>query len=171
VPTTTTTTAPATSGLQNHWAFDGSYIDRVGGMNMIVQPNVALTTDRFGNLNSAVLFSSSYGTVPPGIYFDPATGGFTIMTWQKISVYGDYPSIIDFGNGALSDNIMFYFVGTTGTNRLYVLNVGSGPYGDFSSPVNIGVWTHVAVSVSGSLATFYRNGTASGTMSGIVFIF
>ena len=46
--------------------------------------------------------------MPAGVYFDPATGGFSIMAWIKLSAYASYQAITEFGNGSYSDNIMFY---------------------------------------------------------------
>jgi len=173
VPTTTTTVpvpTTATAGLQNHWAFNGSYIDRAGGMNMTIQLNGGLTTDRFGNLNDALLLNSGYGTVPEGVYFDPVTGGFSVMAWIKISAFAAWQAIIDFGNG-VSDNAVLHFESTTGAGRLAIANNNDWSALPFNSQlVNIGEWTHMAVSVNGSVATYYLNGTAKGNLSGKGFI-
>ena len=77
-----------------------------------------------------------------------------------------------FDNGAPLDNIMFAFSGTTGSARLYIRNSNIAVAATvFSSQlVNIGEWTHMAVSVNGSVATYYLNGTANGTLTGKVFI-
>ena len=168
----TTTTVPATPGLQNHWSFDGSFQDRAGGMDMTIQQNGALTTDRFGNLSSALLLNSGFATVPAGVYFDPATGGFSVMAWLKLSAYANGQAIIDFGNSVNSDNIMFYLYGTTGWGRLAIYNANTGVVeSEFSSqPVKIGEWTHLSVSVSGSVAKLYINGAAKGFKTGKGFI-
>ena len=56
--------------------------DIVGGMDMTIQLNGQLASDRFNNSNAAVVFNTGYGSVPSGYYFDPSTG-FTIMAWVK----------------------------------------------------------------------------------------
>jgi len=140
-------------------------------MSMTVQLNGALSTDRFGNLNSALLLNSGYTTVPAGVYFDPATGVFSVMTWIKLSAYADRQAIIDFGNGAPSDNIVFYFDGTTGAGILLIADGSPFVNTAFNSQlVNMREWTHLSVSVSSSVATYYINGTAKGTMTGKGFI-
>ena len=56
--------------------------DIVGGMDMTILSNGQLTSDRFNNSNWAMMFSTGYGSVPSGYYFDPSTG-FTVMAWVK----------------------------------------------------------------------------------------
>jgi len=93
--------------LQNFWSFDNTLADTVSKCDLKIELNGALDTDRFGKVSSALFLNNGYATAPPGIYFDPATGGFTVMSWIKIASTGPSLRIIDFGNGAESDNIMF----------------------------------------------------------------
>ena len=69
------------SGLVNYWPFNGSTRDIIGGMDMTIHSNDTLkfSSDRLYVPNSSMsLINSNYGSVPPGIYFDP-TIGFTFM--------------------------------------------------------------------------------------------
>jgi len=66
------------------------------------------TTDRFGNADSALLFKGGYAVVPPGVYFDAAIDGFTVMLWLKLLNTNQKAernqTIIEFGNGFLIDS-------------------------------------------------------------------
>ena len=57
--------------------------DIISGMDMTIQPNDQLVSDRFNNKNSAIFINTGYGTAPSGIYFDPSTG-FSVMVWIKV---------------------------------------------------------------------------------------
>jgi len=73
--------------------------DLVNGKNMTLQKNVQPTKDRFGNANSALFFNHGFTSLPPGVYFDPATGGFTIMLWIRLLSFNNTQQVFDFGNG------------------------------------------------------------------------
>ena len=75
--------------------------------------NAEFSNDRFGNPKSALLLNHGHVKVPPGIYFDPATGGFTIMLWIKVLSHKDWLSILDFANGVYVDNILVEFLADT----------------------------------------------------------
>ena len=73
------------SGLVNYWPFQDSTNDIIGGMDMIIQSNGVLYTDRFSKANSAIRFTNGYGTFPSDSYFYPNTG-FTFMAWVNLLV-------------------------------------------------------------------------------------
>ena len=158
--------------MQNYWPIAGSTIDVIGQMNMEIKLNGQLTTDRFGNPESALLLSEGYASVPSGIYFDPTTGGFTFMAWIKIIKFTRYARIFEFGNVPNADNVLIYFdhdekkiylqtyIGATLSKTLFSTNV-----------FNENEWYHVAVSVSGGTATLYQNGVEQGVMNGNILVF
>ena len=79
--------------------------------------NCQLTVDRFGTPNSALAITSGYASVPSGIYFDPSTGGFTLMVWVKLLAILNAQKITDFGNGdkySYTSDHSKYAISTTG---------------------------------------------------------
>ncbi len=66
----------------------------------------SLTTDRFGNEDSAYAFDGldDYIDCPDG--FADFTNGFTLTYWSYQESFSRWSRIIDFGNGSQSDNII-----------------------------------------------------------------
>jgi hypothetical protein len=142
-----------------------------GGKNMTLVTNSALSVDRFGAANSALAITSGYATVPPGVYFDPSTGGFTIMLWLKIFAFAiDYCSIIDFSRGDKIDNIRLLHM----ENKKVRLSVWKGSIYklvESASNLQLNQWTHIAASVNGSNGCIHINGILSGLcVTGLFFI-
>ena len=152
--------------MQNYWPIAGSTIDVIGQMNMEIQLNGQLTTDRFGNADSALKLSKGYASVPPAVYFDPATGGFTFMSWVKIISVNSYQRIFDFGLGPNADNIMITCDGQS-LNLRFDTYLSGAIMGVFYFPqIELNKWYHIAVSVSGSTATLFLDGVKQGEKSG-----
>ena len=109
---------------------------------------------------NALNFSTSlqnYASLPPATYF---SGDFTIECWVKPTAYTNWSRVIDFGNGAGSNNVLFgTSVGTSGKPGFYV----GGAQFEASSQIPLNQWTHLAATLSGYTATIYINGIASGT--------
>ena len=76
----------ATNGLIGYWPFNGNANDESGNGKNGVKFQVAGTTDRFGNLNSAYSFDgiSSYIEVANSAGFDLGGNDFTISLWVNI---------------------------------------------------------------------------------------
>jgi hypothetical protein len=75
-----------TSGLTAYWPLDGNANDATGNGNNGTNYGAALTTDRFGNANSAYKFDgvSNYISVPNSPTVDFANGtDFTVAFWMK----------------------------------------------------------------------------------------
>lgn len=66
--------------------------------------------NRFNKTNSALRLKSGYLKVPSGVYF---YGDFSIMGWVKAYTLAQLARLIDFGNGASNDNIVFSISQTT----------------------------------------------------------
>lgn len=118
------------------------------------------TTKRTSLTLTALNFSSSrqnYANLPPGVYFN---GNFTIECWVKPTSHTNWSRIIDFGNGAGSNNVLLATsYGTSGQPGFYV----GGAQFAASSAIPLNQWTHIAATLSGTTATIYINGVASGT--------
>jgi hypothetical protein len=109
--------------------------------------------------NNALDFDGTddYITVPPGVYFN---GNFTIECWVYPKSFANWARIVDFGNGAGSNNVLLaYTYGASGAPGLYV--EGSQFQANQTIPLN--TWTHIAATLNGNTATIYINGIAAGS--------
>ena len=109
--------------------------------------------------NNALDFDGSddYVSVPAGVYF---SGDFTIECWVYPRSFANWARIIDFGNGAGSDNILLaYTYGTSGAPGFYV----EGSQFQATQTLVLNQWSHIAATLSGTTATIYINGVAAGT--------
>ena len=116
-----------------------------------------------GFLSNALNFpatNSQYAGLPSGI----ASGltDFTIATWVKLSGTLNNTRIFDFGTG--TGNYM-ELCPKNGQNGYLRYEIASGAVQQINTTYTFptGVWTHVAITQSGSTGTLYINGTAVGT--------
>jgi len=142
-----------------------------GGKNMTLVSNSALSVDRFGAANSALAITSGYATVPPGVYFDPSTGGFTVMLWVKMLAFpssGRSARFIDFGIGSALDNCR---LGTDIGQQLKLVVYKDSTYKlvESTSLLQLNQWTHVAATVNGSNGFSFINGTLNSQVTGLFF--
>ena len=90
--------------MVHYWPISGPYPERelIGGKDMMLDTfhNAEFSKDRFGNPKSALYLNHGFVKVPSGEYFDPTTGGFTIMLWIKPLSHKDWLSILDFGSSS-----------------------------------------------------------------------
>jgi len=143
-----------------------------GGKNMTLVSNSALSVDRFGAANSALAITSGYATVPPGVYFDPSTGGFTVMLWVKMLAFpssGRSARFIDLGAGTDLDN---FKLGTHSAQqlRLVVYKGTITKFIDSVGLIQLNQWTHIAATVNGSNAFLYINGIFDNQITGLFFV-
>lgn len=104
-----------------------------------------------------------YVRVPSGIWF---SNEFTIESWVFERNYANSSRLLDFGNGAPSDNVILALTsGTTG--KPYFQTYPSGQYILAPDPIPLGQWVHVAATLRSNVATLYYNGVAvvSGTVT------
>ncbi len=92
-------TGSLTNGLVAYYPFNGNYNDSVGGNNFTsISLGVSFTTDRFGNSNNAVTFSSYSDAIATQNNLNLTTGGpFTISIWCKPSSTEVGGSLVQFG--------------------------------------------------------------------------
>jgi hypothetical protein len=133
--------------------------------------NGAISSSTFLNKNgksslSAVIQTSNalsfngtpdYATLPSDVYFN---GDFTIECWVYPTAFTNWSRIIDFGNGAGSNNVLLgYTFGTSGAPGLYI----GGTQIQATSTIPLNQWSHIAATLSGTTGTIYINGVAAGT--------
>lgn len=99
----------------------------------------------------------NFATLPSGVYFN---GAFTIECWVYPRAYSNWSRIIDFGNGAGSNNVLLaYSFSTTGQPGLYI----EGTQIAATTQLPLNQWSHVAATFSGGTGTIYINGIARGS--------
>ena len=110
----------------------------MSNMNLTIKLDCEWATDRFNNPNSALYFHLGYSQAPPGMYFDPATGGFTVMLWIKLISYNSWQRVIDFANGPGLDNCIFVFPSSTlQVDLRNSISGGLNSIGKFVSPTSL----------------------------------
>jgi hypothetical protein len=149
-----------TNGLVGWWPFCGNANDESGNGNNGTVTGATLTTDRFGQANSAYLFSNSYIEVQPLSTLNGATN-FSLCAW----VYLD-PTASNGQNYVLSrgwdySNGFNLYVNQNGAAQ--IIN-GFYTFQKFSTvqPMK-GNWHQVVVSRSGSTVNFYMDGSLDTT--------
>ena len=103
--------------------------------------------------------------VPAGIWF---SNEFTIETWVYARSFNSYSRVIDFGNGAPSDNVLFVASqGTTGRPEFVVYRGATAQFITAPDPLPINQWVHLGVTLRSNTATILVNGVAvvSGTVT------
>ncbi len=94
------------AGLYAHYPFTSNANDESGNLLNADVYGASLTTDRFGNEDSAYAFDGvdDYIDCPDG--FTDFSNGITISYWSCQEAFNSWSRIIDFGNGSRSDNII-----------------------------------------------------------------
>ena len=128
--------------------------DLKGTSHMTQGSATKFTTDRFGNANSALALNGGWTQVPSGIYFD--TPEFTISVWVLPQDVEPSSSILDFGNGAGIDNVLFGF-SLSDTQKPYVCLFPTNFASD-TVKLKIGEWQFLVASFDGNNLKIYMNG-------------
>ena len=140
-------------------------IDAITGSSLYGS-GFAFTFDRFCNPNSAILLQNVYLQAPPAVYF---SGDFTVSAWMNWRAFTENTRIIDFGNGAPSDNIFFSFDRNLNLYAgIHYTKPRDNSYTNTNSTSTIlktNNWFHVAFVLNGNIGTIYVNGIVRGTGS------
>lgn len=156
-----------TNGLIAHYPFNGNANDLIGGFNGTVN-GATLTTDRFGNPNSAYIFNSNQQRIVL-----PNMG-----TKQKLSISGWFKS-----NGLLNGVPAMGIIGSTGVwnygdihiileaDSMSAAVAGQGKYcrTNVINGSSIGMWNHFVFTYgyTPDSSTFYINGRKVASSSPI----
>jgi len=154
----------ATEGLEAHYPFDGNANDAVGNVDGVVN-NATLTTDRFGNPNSAYDFTTNgvRSFIDLGNSFNSITSGegstFSVSLWFKRSDLNKGMQFLMKHGNAWCNNIEHQFaVGMRSTGEIYFnyydasAGTASGikaNYQETDSTVTDTAWHHLVVTYNG----------------------
>lgn len=149
------------SGLRCYYPFSGNSNDASAAASHLVNNGAVLTTDRFGNSNSAYSFdgiSQSMSTNTPNFTFG-STSSFTVSIWIQKSSTASGVALMS-GSPAAGNFIWLLQGGSTMT---YGTNKQQQPWIFIPSPVTIGNWEHFVCVYSNGTMTFYRNNVIEST--------
>ena len=146
-----------TNGLVGYWGFTGNANDVSGNGNNGTVTGATLTTDRFGNANSAYSFngSSNYincGTPSSLLNLD----NFTYSVWiNKTIANTDDRYVISNYDGQNHGNFIDVFA--SGCYARLASGTGIDADALVSQQLNISVWNHIVVVKSNSTIKIYLN--------------
>jgi hypothetical protein len=89
-------------------------------------------------------------------------GALTIEAYVKYESFNWWSRVLDFGDGANSDNVILGNEGTSSTIGCFVFR-GSSETKVLGSSWDQSAWTHVVVTVSGATTNVYKNGELADT--------
>jgi hypothetical protein len=163
-----------TNGLVAYYGFNGNTSNSVNALHNGIPHHISLTTDRFGNPNSAYQFNGTNSYINIGTIHSPS---FTYSAWVYVDTIIKMSSIISrlsdfYGNNNAEVNIdsTNIFGGSIGY-QYYIstgLNSASGPYSSMFNPasntqnyLNNKSWYHLSLSYDDNsrLSSIYLNGT------------
>lgn len=151
-------------GQHSYYDFNESSVqnpnDQWGFHTATLTANASLNTGKFGNGLSLDGTSASYLSIETGNVKDITN--FTISTWFKLEENNNWSRIFDFGTGT---NVYMFLTnknGATGTIRFGIKNGGTEEQINTSVVAQTGIWTHVAITLNGSVGIIYINGVEMG---------
>jgi fibronectin type 3 domain-containing protein len=124
-----------------------------------------------GRIDNALVFtgsSSQYATLPAGLV--STLNDFTISTWVKPTTLENWARVFDFGSGTATNMFFTPQADATGKPRFAIkISDSAEQLIDGTDALATGVWTHIAVTLSGTTGTLYVNGVAVGTNNAMTF--
>ncbi len=153
---------PSTTGLVGYYRLENNAQDSSGQGHHGDANNAP--TYVAGQTGQGMMFNGSNQYVDLGTW-DPSagTGQLTVALWANWNgLSGLYQGLIGKRNIYANADMMWQIEANVDAGALGFFRAGSTPDdGDFVLP--IGQWTHVAATFDGTTATFYINGSATGS--------
>jgi arabinoxylan arabinofuranohydrolase len=111
--------------------------------------------------------ASRYVSLPAGIV--STLTNFTIETWVRLNSTANWARIFDFGNNTTSYMFLTPQNGATTRLRFGITTNSAGGEQQITglTALSVGVWHHVAVTLTGNTGILYLNGVAQGTNTGM----
>jgi|GEM_PF-1391411 len=162
-----TPTVSLTQGLMAYYPFNGNAGDSSGNANHAVFNNATLTTDRFGNANSAYAFNgtNTYMKVLNSPSLNVANS-ISICAWVKVtgfnyaSCHGNrilYKSDVEAGSGNYGIDFSDRNCATSTPDTTHELFYGDGTLANYTSYVQKNNWYFLVSTFDGKMARTYIN--------------
>lgn len=165
--------ADLTTSLVAYYPFSGNADDATANHNNGAVSNATLTTDRFGNADSAYYFNgtNAYIQVPFQTYLDRnQTQGYTVAFWFRFDNNPGYVDILDKSHGwsdYTSKNWVIQITPADGSGtRTFGFGGGNGSdwLGSADTPIPLDAqWHHAAGTLLGQTFQFYVDGVLKST--------
>ena len=115
-----------------------------------------------GAVGNAITLSGGRVELPRGIV--GAATSVTIATWVRLDNLAAFSRIFDFGTGTTASMFLTPRSGSGAPRFTITTGGGAGEQRiDAATPLATGVWTHLAVTISGAVGTLYVDGQVAGT--------
>jgi hypothetical protein len=157
----TTVLSPANppAGWSSYYPFRADAGDANGHFNGTLHGGASIQSDATRGSVLNLSGTNQFVSLPPG-----AANMQTFMAWVKWNGGNAWQRIFDFGNNTTNYTILTP-AAANGLLRhnISVNSIAGEQITDAPSPLPVGVWTHVAVTMDGSTAIIYTNGVAVAT--------
>jgi fibronectin type 3 domain-containing protein/regulation of enolase protein 1 (concanavalin A-like superfamily) len=162
-PNSTPVSAKLTTNAHSYWAFnetDGTTAFDVWGERHATTTGVSVVPGAAGN--AIRIDAGSDVTLPPDVV--STLNDFTIAIWMKLDATSNWSRLFDFGSGTTNYMFLTPRHGATGNTIRYAIRTTSVAEQQINCPVTAvtGTWTHVAVTLSGTVGILYVNGIEVG---------
>ncbi len=142
-----------------------AYDSSGNGWNGTLVNSPAWSAARLNNGLTLASASSQHATLPASVV--SGLNDFTFSVWVRLNTQATWARVFDFGTG--TSNYLFLTTRTSSSNlpRFAIKTSAASAEQVINSSVvlSTGVWTHVAVTLSGTTGTLYLNGVAVGSNS------
>ncbi len=161
-----------TTGLVAHYSFSGNANDQSGNSNNGTVNGATLTTDRFGNTNSAYFFNgtSGYIDVPHSSSLTFTANAISVSFWAKIisvpsSGYNGLILSKQSGSGTSQQGFNL-FDNTAQTVGLSIRNGGATVSGSNNYSVTLNQYHHFTYTFNNGTAISYLDGVQTNSVTG-----
>lgn len=160
-----------TDSLKAWYPFNGNANDESGNGNNGTVHGAILTTDRFGNVNSAYSFDGidDYILVADTNSLDFGTNSFSFSFWLKypsqIGGYDDYSSILTKADASYPYTGLTFFVEQPTNGKVSFRTGAINTLNSKSSNLNNDTWTHFVGIRNGNILKLYINGIIDTTIT------
>jgi hypothetical protein len=149
--------------LTHYWPFDnGKMTDLIGLAHMSQVNSTLFTSDRFGNVNSALALNGNWTKVSTGVYFN--TLEFISTVWVLPQQVKTWSRVIDFGNGQ-TNNVYLSLDHGLNKKPVFLANIGQSQQIKSSQALILNQWQHLAATFNGSTMSIYINGTLTASQN------